>query len=120
MMKKVMEQALQELEEGKYDEYLDEKIREYERLHQQRVLREMSQSISIHDMPGTEEWANIKVFEGEPYTPDTYVPEFLNDYLVGLEYLRQTFNRTQDMAIYNALMQLMPVGLYFAKYDDAN
>ena len=71
-------------------------------------------------MPGTEKWADIKVFEGEPYTPDTYVPEFLSDYLVGLEYLRQTFNRDKNMDVYNALINAMPVGLFFALYDAAN
>jgi len=97
-----------------------ENIRGYEPEKFMQLLQKMPQGISLSNMPGTEKWADIKVFEGEPYTPDTYVPEFLSDYLVGLEYLRQTFNRDKNMDVYNALINAMPVGLFFALYDAAN
>lgn len=97
-----------------------ENIRGYEPEKFMQLLQKMPQRISLSNMPGTEKWADIKVFEGEPYTPDTYVPEFLEDYLVGLEYLRQTFNRDQNMDVYDALINAMPVGLFFALCDAAN
>lgn len=120
MNKKIIEQAIQDLKEGKYDEQIAEYIKQHEHDYEQQVLRQMSERIPVDNLPWVQKWADIKVFEGEPYTPDTYVPEFLHDYLVGLEYLRQTFNRDKNMDVYNALMALMPVGLYFDRYDDAN
>lgn len=97
-----------------------ESIRGYEPEKFMQLLQKMPKGISLSDMPGTEKWANIKVYEGEPYTPDTYVPEFLEDYLVGVEYLRQTFNRDQDMDVYDALINAMPVGLFLALCEAAN
>lgn len=97
-----------------------ENIRGYEPEKFMQLLQKMPKGISLSNMPRAEKWTDIKVFEGEPYTPDTYVPEFLEDYLVGVEYLRQTFNRDQDMDVYDALINAMPVGLFFALCEAAN
>ena len=115
-----IDEFIKDVEAGKYDEWYLTRCREYELSRQQRILQQMSKRISISDMPGVQKWSNIKVLENEPHTFDTYVPEFLNNYLVGLENLRQNFNRTKDMAVYDALMTLMPAGLYFAKYETEN
>lgn len=84
---------------------------------QEMAMRQMSHPISMKLMPWKDEWTDISVFEGEPYTPDTHALEFCENFVQGLEYLRLDFLKTQDMRIYDLLMQLMPVGMYNGNYE---
>lgn len=53
-----------------------------------------------------------KVYVKEPYKEDTYLKEFVEDYLVGLRYLMKDFIETKDIRYFDTVCSLMPAEMF--------